>query len=58
MWIWPAFRGQNVPNSAASVSLEATFDAPSGLFRQFHNGVLRSFAKGPGPTGRLVAYPV
>jgi hypothetical protein len=21
-------------------------------------GVLRSFAKGPGPTGRLVAYPV
>jgi hypothetical protein len=27
--------GQNVPNSAASVSWEATFNAPSGLFIQF-----------------------
>jgi len=35
MWIWPLYRGQNGPNSAAWVSLEATFDAPSGLFRQF-----------------------
>jgi hypothetical protein len=41
MWIWPAFRGQNVPNSVASVSLEATFDAPSGLFRQFQGEVRR-----------------
>src|SRR5215211_8081479 len=35
MWIWPLNRGRNGPNSGASVSLEATFDAPSGLFRQF-----------------------
>jgi hypothetical protein len=39
MWIWSVYRGQNGPNSAASVSWEATFDAPSGLFRQFHDGV-------------------
>jgi len=43
MWIWPVYRGPNVPNSAASVSWEATIDAPSGLFRQFHDGVPRSW---------------
>src|SRR5215218_4744916 len=31
--------GQNGPNSAASVSQEATSDAPSGLFRQFQGEV-------------------
>src|SRR5215204_4087212 len=41
MWIWPVYRSPNVPNSAASVSWEATIDAPSGLFRQFQ-GVVRS----------------
>jgi hypothetical protein len=30
-----AISGQNGPNGAASVSWEAPFDAPSGLFRQF-----------------------
>jgi hypothetical protein len=34
-----------VPNSAASVSWEATFEGPSGLFRQFLDRVLRSSAE-------------
>ena len=42
MWIWPVYRAPNVPNSAASVSWEATFEGPSGLFRQFLYGVLGS----------------
>ena len=50
MWIWPVYRGPNVPNIAASVFWEATFDAPSGLFRQFLDGVLGStYSPGPPP---------
>jgi hypothetical protein len=40
-WIWPVYRGRNGPNSAASVPWEATFDAPSELFRQFQDELLR-----------------
>src|SRR5215208_7878642 len=42
MWIWPVYRGPNVPNSGRFGALGATFVAPSGLFRQFLDGVLRS----------------
>src|SRR5918995_850880 len=56
MWIWPVYRGQNGPNSAASVSWEATFDAPSGLFRQFQGEVRRIYIpRTPVNRGWLVA---
>src|SRR5215207_11037860 len=56
MWIWSLYRGQHGPNSDASVSCEATFDAPSGLFRQFQGAGLCPF--GEGKKGRVRSSPV
>src|SRR5215212_9628344 len=42
-WIWSVFGGRNGPDGAVSAPCEATVWASPGLFRQFLDGVLRSW---------------